>query len=158
MKKVFFLLFFATSFIQAQKLIPNIELKNEDGKAVNISKQKNSAIKVYSFWATWCVPCINELDAINENYEDWKNEVNFDLIAVSIDDARTSSKVMPLLSGKEWEFDVLFDTNHKLKRALNIDTIPYLIIVKDNKIVYEHLGYTPGFEFDLFEKIKNLDK
>ena len=156
MKKLLFLLFLTTSFIFGQKSIPNIELKNESGKTINISKLSDETIKVYSFWATWCVPCINELDAINENYDDWKDEIDFDLVAISIDDARTSSKVIPLLNGKEWEFEVLFDVNHKLKRALNIDTIPYLIIVKNNKIVYEHLGYTPGFEFDLYDKIKEF--
>jgi peroxiredoxin len=156
MQKLLLLLFLACSLVQAQKAIPNIELKNEEGKIVNISKQTNETLKVYSFWATWCMPCINELDAINENYSDWKDEIDVDLVAISIDDARTASKVVPLLNGKEWEFEILFDTNHKLKRALNIDTIPYLIIVKDNKIVYEHLGYTPGFEFDLFDKIKEL--
>ena len=26
------------------------------------------------FWATWCKPCIEELNAINENYIDWQKE------------------------------------------------------------------------------------
>ena len=28
--------------------------------------------------------------------------------------------------------------------------------LQNNKIVYEHLGYTPGFEFDLYDKIKEF--
>lgn len=149
---------FATSILQAQKYLPNITLKDSSGKHINISKTKNNKLQVYSFWATWCVPCINELDAINDNYSDWQEEIDFDLIAVSIDDARTSSKVISLVNGKNWDFEIVFDTNHKLKRALNIDTVPFLIIVKDAQIVYEHLGYTPGFEFELFDKIKELAK
>ncbi len=147
---------FVTSVVNAQKFLPNIELKDSNGKLINISKPKNNTLKVYSFWATWCVPCINELDAISDNYSDWQDEIDFKLIAVSIDDARTSSKVIPLVNGKNWDFEILFDTNHKLRRALNIDTVPHLIIVKDTKIMYEHLGYTPGFEFELFDKIKEL--
>ena len=32
---------------------------------------------ILSFWATWCVPCINELDALNEVYDELSNKLNF---------------------------------------------------------------------------------
>lgn len=142
------------SLSNAQEL-PNITLKSIDEQSVNIQELANSdTVKVFSFWATWCVPCINELDAINEVYEDWQDETNVEIIAISTDDSRTKKRVTPLVNGKGWEYQILFDDNQELKRALNITVMPYVIVVKNGKIIHQHTGYTPGSEDALYEVIK----
>jgi len=149
------------SFISvfSQKQLPNIMLKTLDGKSVKIQdKTSKNKITVLSFWATWCAPCINELDEISDVYEDWTEETNVDFIAISIDDSRTQKRINPLINGKGWEFNILIDKNQELKRALNISIIPHIIILKNNKILYRHTGYSPGFEEQLYEKIKQYSK
>ncbi|EDP71503.1 hypothetical protein FBALC1_03427 [Flavobacteriales bacterium ALC-1] len=142
------------TFSNAQEL-PNITLKDTQGKSVSIQELSNSDdIKVFSFWATWCVPCINELDAISEVYEDWQDETNVEIIAVSTDDSRTKKRVIPMVNGKGWEYQILIDDNQELKRALNITILPYVIVVKNGRIIYQHSGYTPGGEDDLYDIIK----
>jgi len=159
MKKIIlFALILSYSYtLLSQTSLPSIELKNIDGEYIKIENTvEKDQVLVISLWATWCVPCINELDAIQEYYEDWQEETNFKLIAISIDNARTTSRVKPLVNGKEWEYEVLLDVNQDFKRALNANTVPYLVIVKNNKIVYSHSGYTPGSEIELYEKIKEI--
>ena len=57
----------------AQKEIPNVTIKKLNGSAISMDEiTSEKGVKIISFWATWCVPCINELDAINDVYEDWK--------------------------------------------------------------------------------------
>ena len=87
----YFLLFFITFSTFAQKQMPDVTLKNLDNLSLNLKNDYSEADKIYvfSFWATWCAPCINELEAINEYYDDWKNEMNIEVIAVSVDDSRT---------------------------------------------------------------------
>ena len=99
-----------------------------------------------------------ELDAINDVYSDWQEETNVKLIAVSIDDSRTISRVKPMVNGKGWEYEILYDTNHEFKRALNIVSVPYVIIVKNKEIVYKHSGYTSGSEYEIYEEIKKLSE
>ena len=111
---------------------------------------------VLAFWATWCGPCMLELNAINDKIEDWSSEADFKFYAVSVDDSRTVGRVQPLVNGKGWGFDILLDTNNELKRQLNFSTPPYTVIVKDGMVVYKHLGYQPGVEDELFEKIKEV--
>ncbi len=143
----------------AQDELPNVDLKTMEGKNVVLKEATNKeGITVISLWATWCVPCLKELDAINEIYFEWQEEVNVELIAVSVDDSRTVKRVKSLVNGKDWDFSVLLDTNNDLKRALNASTIPLTILVKDNKIVFKHSGYNPGSELELFEKIMELSK
>ncbi len=149
-------LFFTLLQINAQSTLPQLSLKDTQGKSIDLSEIDTSTVTVFNFWATWCVPCINELDAINDEYIDWQDETDFKIIAVSIDDTRTSSRVAPLVNGKGWEYQVLLDTNQDFMRAVNATTVPFLIIVKNNKIVYSHSGYTPGSEIELLEKIKEF--
>lgn len=157
MRTLFVLLFFST-FAMAQKQMPSVIIKSDQLKSFNVRNDfaEKDKIYVFSFWATWCAPCLNELDAINENYAQWQKEVNFEVIAVSVDDTRTQKRVKPLLNGKKWPYTILLDTNQDLKRALSIANVPYTVVVKNQKIVYIHNGYSQGAEKALFEKLKTL--
>ena len=159
-QKISIFLFFLLSslFINAQTSLPDISLKNMDGQLVSLKEISKDKVLVFDFWATWCVPCINELDAIAEEYTDLQDEFGFELIAVSTDDARTKSRVKPLVNGKGWEYEILLDPNQKFKRAMNISTVPFVMIVKNGKIMYYHSGYTPGAEQELYEKFKSFQK
>lgn len=156
MKHLLYISIFFTCFlVNAQDTLPTSEIKTLDGKTTTLEKlSKENDLMVVSLWATWCVPCKNELDAINEVYIDWQDETNVKLFAISVDDARTVSRVKPLVNGKAWDFSVLLDTNNDLKRELGASTVPLTLIIKNGKIVYRHSGYTPGSEDELFEEIK----
>ncbi len=158
MKKLFTSIAFIYSIsVNSQSTLPNISLNSLDGNEINLQAiSDNDKIAVVSLWATWCVPCIKELDAISEYYEEWKEEVNFDLYAISTDDSRTIKRVNAMVNGKGWEYTILLDSNNELQRALGASTIPLTLIVKNNKIVYRHSGYSAGVEFELFDKIKEL--
>ena len=157
MKKLpFIVILFFTLIVNTQNNIPNTQLKKLDGGTINLQDiSKNNSLIVVSLWATWCLPCLNELDAINDVYSDWQEETNMILYAISVDDSKTVKRVKPLINGKDWDFEILLDTNNDLKRALGAATIPKTIIIKNGKIVYKHSGYTPGYEDELYENIKN---
>lgn len=158
MKKLALLFLFLTVSAYAQKEVPSVTLKSVNNKDFNVKNDFAEKDKLYviSFWATWCVPCINELDAINEHYAEWSKELNMEVVAVSIDDTRTQKRVKPLLNGKKWPYTVLLDTNQDLKRALAVANVPYTIVVKNKKIVYIHNGYSQGAEMELYNKLKEL--
>lgn len=153
---VFFLL--VANFIFAQSKLPNLSISNLNNQKINLNETFNEKDKIYvfSFWATWCAPCIEELNAINEVYDEWKAEINLEVIAVSTDDSRTQKRVKPLLNGKGWNFQVLLDTNQDLKRALGIINIPYTIVVKNGEIVHIQNGFSPGAEDELHTKLLEL--
>jgi peroxiredoxin len=157
MKKIIFF-FFISILGYSQNQMPNIELNAISGESVNLSTDFNEVDKLYvfSFWATWCAPCINELEAIHKKYATWKESLNVEIIAVSIDDSKTQKRVKPFLKGKGWTYNVLLDSNQELKRALSIVNVPYTIVVKNSKIVYVSNGYSQGSEEELFNKLKEL--
>jgi peroxiredoxin len=158
MNKILIILLFISLNLFSQKQIPNLNLTNLDGKSISLKNDFSEKDKLYvfSFWATWCTPCIAELEEMNDVQDEWKKSLNLEIIAVSTDDSRTQKRVKPLVNGKGWNYNVLLDANQELKRALSIVNIPYTIVVKNNNIVHIQNGYVPGNENELFEKLKSL--
>lgn len=147
-----FTLFTLLGFSQTE--LPNMELENLQGRDISLTKIDSEDPVIVSLWATWCVPCLKELDAIDELYSEWQEETDVELYAVSMDDSRTINRVRPLVNGKGWDYTVLLDPNNDLKRRLGASTVPLTMIVKDGEIVYRHSGYAPGAEDDLYEELK----
>jgi cytochrome c biogenesis protein CcmG, thiol:disulfide interchange protein DsbE len=153
-----FLFFISWSTGYAQSDIPVVNLKALDGKTISSKTFQNDGKPiVISFWATWCKPCIQELMAINENYEEWQKETGLKLIAISIDDSRNSAKVPGFVNGKGWDYEVYLDENSDFKRAMNVVNVPHTFLVDGNgKFVWQHTSYMPGDEKKLYTKIKEL--
>ena len=109
-KLILYLIICVTSFsIKAQdKSLPNITIKDLNGSNFNIQDIANyDTPVVLSIWATWCKPCKNELNNINEVYAEWKEETGVEIFIVSIDDSRSSSKVKPYITTMGWEFHIV---------------------------------------------------
>ena len=160
MKKLLFTINFLiiSTFLIGQ--LPNVNLKDVKGNNKNISKLSNDGNPIIiSFWATWCKPCKAELNTIAEEYDDWVDETGVKLVAVSIDDARSSSRVEPYINAQGWEYLVLMDPNGDLKRAMNVNNVPHTFLVDGNgKIVWDHNNYSPGDEHELYEELVKYSK
>lgn len=127
-----------------------------EGDDVNFSSYAtNDKLTIISFWATWCKPCIRELKNVNDLLEEWKEQYDVELVAVSVDDSRNMTKVKPFINGRGWDFDIILDPNGDLQRAMNVANPPVTFLVnKEGKIVYTHTGYVDGDEFELEEQMK----
>ena len=140
------------------KELTSCKLKTMDGKVVDLKDQvKSGKVTIIVFWATWCAPCKKELENLDELYEEWMEDYDVEIIAISIDNARNAPKVKPFVNGKGWEFLVLIDENSDTKPIFNYPTVPFSAIIDQNKkIVYTHNGYVEGDEYNLEKHIKEL--
>ena len=148
--------FAAAAQLHAQS-IPDVTVENiKGGKTSSRTFCDGEGPVVISFWATWCKPCIKELDAVSDLLEEWKEETGLRFIAVSVDDSRSVSRARSFASGRGWEgMDFYFDVNSSLVKALNISAVPHVLVYgKDGKLAYRHVGYVPGDENELFEMVK----
>jgi peroxiredoxin len=146
--------------VLGEKTVPSVTLIDIDGKKVNVAElTKNGKITVLSFWATWCIPCKKELSNMSDLYDEWKQKYDVQIVAISIDDSRSASKVKPYIDGQRWTYGVLLDVNQDLKRELNIQSVPFTLLVDQNgKIVSSHQGYQEGDENILEDQIAALKK
>ena len=142
----------------AQERLPEVILKDIEGRTVQTDTISNNGKPlVIAFFATWCKPCNRELKSIDELYDDWQRETGVRLVAVSIDQAQNINKVKPLVDQNGWRYDVLLDPNGELRRTLDIQSVPYTVLLDgQGNIVYRHNGYTDGAEVELYEKVKEV--
>ena len=164
MKKIL-LLILLPGFLLAQtsdktRQLPEVMLKTLDGKSISTTDFNNDGKPiVISFWATWCSPCKKELNTIHEDYIDWVDETGVKLIAVSVDDERTKSRVSPYVDSKGWEYDILLDPNGDFKRAMGVNNVPHTFVINgEGKIIYSHNNYAPGDELKLYDVILGLSE
>ena len=151
---------FSLLSISQNRTLPKVDLKTLNNNTFNTSDFNNNGNPiVISFWATWCKPCIKELNAIAEEYEDWVDETGVKIIAVSIDDSRNMAKVKPRVNAEMWEYEIYIDPNKDFARAMGVGPVPHTFLIDGNKnIVWQHTGYADGDEAELFEQIKKLTK
>lgn len=158
--KILFMLLFGLAFLpgHAQKELPRAAVENLANETIDIRSVLNDSVPVVlSFWGTTCKPCLMELDALAEVYEEWQQQVAFKVVAVATDDSRAASKVKAMAGGRGWPFMVVLDKNQDLKRAMNVNSIPFLYVVdRKGQIVYTHSGYTPGSELEVYEELLKL--
>ena len=157
---IFAIAFFSISSFSQNRTLPSVKVKNLKGSVVNIQTIENDGNPiVISFWATWCKPCKKELNTIAEVYEDWQDDTGVKLIAISIDDSRSASKVKPYVNSSGWEYEVYLDPNRDLSRSLGVSTVPHTFLLDgDGNIVWEHRGYIEGDEEELLEQIEEISK
>ncbi|MFM7901473.1 MAG: TlpA family protein disulfide reductase, partial [Bacteroidota bacterium] len=136
--------------------VPDVKIKNMDGATVSSNTIANDGKPmIISFWATWCKPCIKELETINEVYADWREQTGVKLVIVSIDDARTTSSVAPFLNAKGWEYESYLDVNSDFRRAMNVNMVPHTFLLNGKReVLDQHTSFAPGDEDKLFEKVK----
>lgn len=161
MKKIALLLFVALSTLITQAQVaklPSVQLKDLNGNTIDTGTLSNDGKPiVICFWATWCSPCKKELNNYAELYEEWQEETGVKIIAVSIDDQRSVSRVAPYVNSVSWDFTVLLDSNKQFAQALGVNNVPHTFLV-DGKgnIVWQHNNYAEGDEEELHKELLKL--
>ncbi len=159
---VIIFLFVSATLLNAQQnnTLPQVMLKTIDGKTVNTADLlKDSTPVIIDFWATWCKPCIMELNTINDLYPDWQEETGVKFIAVSVDEPRTMNRVAPFAAARGWNYEILLDPDGQFKHAMNVVNVPHsFLIAPDGHIVWQHSGFAPGDEDQMYEALEKLEK
>jgi len=142
--------------INAQQKAPNFKLEDLNGEYVELRNLLGDGPLLISFWATWCKPCVEELNEYKKLYSEYKSK-GFNIIAISTDDEKTVAKVKPFVKSKNYNFTVLLDTNSEVARKYYVQNVPYTFLLDEKgNIVYSHLGYKRGDELQVKKKVEAL--
>ena len=138
------------------KQAPDFVLKDLDGKNFRLSENLEKGPVVMNFWATWCVPCIEEMKKVKKLYKEFSDD-GVQFLAISVDDPKTVGRVKSFVKSHRYPFKVLLDTNNEVIRMFQGNVPPFTVVIgKNGKIVYTHVGYRRGDEKKLKEVIQNL--
>jgi thiol-disulfide isomerase/thioredoxin len=120
-----------------------------EGKAVTPEMMKGKIV-VLDFWATWCVPCMQEMPYFHKVYQQYKD--NPDVIFMVVNSGANNT----LADAKKWAgqnsqytFPVYYNTDKNIGDKVGFTLIP-TIVVLDQKGLMQFR--TIGFEGEILQK------
>ncbi len=127
---------------------PDFTLPSTLGTNVRLQEQRGQVVMI-NFWATWCAPCRREMPHLNRLYAKYR-PAGFVLLGVNVDEDRANAQGLASKLGVQ--FPVLFDASKKVSRLYQLDSMPSTVLIdRDGRVRYVHLGYKDGFE-DAYEQ------
>jgi peroxiredoxin len=85
---------------------PDFTLQNLEGKNVTLSSFRGKIVMI-NFWATWCIPCKDELPFFQAISDNW-SEKDLTILAIS---KEPKGAVRSFINGEGYTFTVLLDSN-----------------------------------------------
>jgi len=148
----------------------NIRIGNQapDFKAIDLNQQtvtlsqfKGESAVLLDFWASWCVPCRQSIPHLKTLYKKYHSK-GFEVIAVSEDINRKAwiEAVKQDSTGLWYQIPIAEKyaagpsqiTNNDIYQNYFVQAIPVTILInKNGKIIYRHVGYSKESE-ELLDK------
>ncbi len=112
---------------------------------------------VILFWATWCVPCQQELPFYEGLYQQYRAR-GLRVVGISMDNATTISRVGPAARRLGVTFDIVTDLDTRVTSQLNPRrSAPFSVWVnREGRITWEREGFAPAEQQTIATGIEQL--
>ena len=132
---------------------PGFALHSRDGEQISLADLKGEVVMI-NFWATWCVPCRQEMPHLQALYERY-NSLGFELLAVNVEDNPEGARKW--LEATPVTFPVLFDPKNEVSKLYDVVAMPSTVLVgRDGTMRSIHHGYKPGYEGEYQTQVRAL--
>ena len=149
---------------------PTFFLRTLEGENFFLSKElKSDSPIILAFYATWCVPCRQEIPALEKmmNEPSLKNVrlyyVNVGGLMAADDSGdvvkqrEESDKVRRHQAKFKMTHPILMDRYALTAQKFNAESLPTLLVIGgDGTIKYLHRGYKPGDEHELLQLLQDM--
>ena len=119
-----------------------IDIKGDTLSLAEVFNKSKNKIKIIDFWASWCLPCVDEVQKSQNVRNELAKNNNLDLIYFSIDEKKLSW----LKTSRKWAKYGMLNNQYlipnfkstELYHYLKVKSIPrYVIFNKQNEIIIE---------------------
>jgi cytochrome c biogenesis protein CcmG/thiol:disulfide interchange protein DsbE len=121
--------------LENSSLANDFALENLKGESVRLSDLRGKVV-VVNFWATWCIPCVEEMPS----FQEFQNQYP-DFVMLGIDQQEGLEQVRTFLEGKGIEYQILLDYNAKVAGSYKVFMLPTTFFIdQDGMIRFRHYG------------------
>lgn len=106
---------------------PDLELVSLDGDKVSLASLRGRAV-LLNLWATWCLPCIQELPELAALHEGHGKQ-GLVVVGVNVDGADASTRVRAFVSERQIPFAVWLDSEMRVPSALRVQGLPATFVI-----------------------------
>ena len=131
------------------------ELVDLVGTKIGTENVKDKIV-VIDFWATWCGPCKQEFEVLQDVVHYFENDTNVVFLFVSDQEIE---KIQEFAAKNSYPFQFYQDKDPGLSSRVGVNLLPTLLVVDRNGIVkFRHEGFMKGgnLENRLIDEIESL--
>ncbi len=100
-------------------------------------------IRIVSFWASWCSPCLKELPVLNAIQKKGGSE-RIQVVAINLKELPVQFR-RAMRAFKDYQIEFVHDRRGSIARTFGVEGIPHMLIVDvDGRTAYRHIGYNEG--------------
>lgn len=125
--------------VEVGEIPPDFLGKSNGGNEIRLSEGAGR-IRIVTFWASWCSPCLKELPVLNAIQEKGGAD-RVQVIAVNLKESRKQyRKVLRAL--RDYSIEFVHDQRGSVAKKYGVKGIPHLVIIDVNgRIAHQHIGY-----------------
>jgi thiol-disulfide isomerase/thioredoxin len=126
----------ATALVSAPKkpAASDLNLVDLDGKKVHLKDYRGKLV-VLNFWATWCIPCRDEMPMFVEVEKQWASK-GVVFIAASLDDRKTEKNIPEFIQKYKIDFPVWTGTTgDDLARLKMGEAVPDTAFIDEDGVI-----------------------
>jgi hypothetical protein len=117
-----------------QTSIPNVDLRDIDGKIISSSQIFQSGTPtLVVFWKSSSGKCCDNLETLQSAWEGTLALHGVNLVAICIDCNGSWTQVKPIVNGNNWDFDTYIDVNGDFKRAMSVGDVPCTMLFDEDQ-------------------------
>lgn len=99
-------------------------------------------ILVIDFWATWCIPCMEEMPYLQKIYDKYKDNPSIAFLVVNSGARNTLADAQGWSGNKKYSFPVYYNTDSDIGDKFKFNIIPATYIInKEGNIQFANIGF-----------------
>lgn len=111
------------------------------GNPVPPETWKNKVL-VIDFWATWCIPCMEEMPYLQKIYDKYKDNPSVAFLVVNSGARNTLADAQGWSGHKKYSFPVYYNTDPAIGDKFKFNIIPATYIInKEGNIQFANIGF-----------------
>jgi peroxiredoxin/quercetin dioxygenase-like cupin family protein len=114
---------------------PELKLRTLDGKTIDLAKLYGKKAVYLKFWATWCVPCRQQMPHFQHAFETAGPDM--EVIAVNVGFNDSVDEIRKVQQQEHLTMPIVFDQDGSIGAAFNLRVTPqHVVIGRDGRIQY----------------------
>lgn len=137
-------------------------LRSADGRHVKLSECYAKGYVLLDFWASWCIPCINEIPKVQKLHEEYGDKLQ--ILSISVDkDATDWCNAIEKLHLTDWPQLIIdnpdnaenyyFAEQADMSLAYGIEQIPCFVLIDKNGIILGRWSHITPTTLEAVERI-----
>lgn len=143
-----------THAVELGEIPPDYLGKSTTSEEIRLSDSAGR-IRIVTFWATWCAPCLKELPVLNV-IQRHGGKSRLKIIAVNLRESKKQYR-KALRAYDDFVIDFVHDVRGTVAKRYGVKGIPHMLIVDANgRVAYQHTGYNEDALEDIVAEINAL--